>query len=136
MFYTHDARCEQKQNNRKSFLWPVELSFPRGSCAKLSLGAAGLHFGRDLGTSWALLGRLWDSLGRLVVPLGRFLGALGHFLGTLGRLLANLKRLWGASWLLGPPRTSILTGLETCRTGFWTASGTCLGMPFAAPRAS
>ena len=62
--------------------------------------------------------------------------SLGRFLGTLGRLLANLKRLSGASWLLGPPRTSIFTDSETCRAGFWRASGTCLGMPFATPRAS
>ena len=96
MFYAHDARCEQKQNDRKSFLWPVELSFPRGSCAKLSLGLAGLHFGRDLGTSWALLGRLWDSLGRLLVPLGRFLGVswapLGRLFDAVGQLLVPLAR--------------------------------------------
>ena len=136
MFYAHDACCEQKQNDRKSFLGPVQLRFPRRSCAKLGLGLVRLHFGEV----WDALGGYLASFGALLAGSWSLLAAswvsLGHFLATLGRLLANLKRLLGASWLPGPPRTSILTGLETCRTGFWTASGTCLGMPFAAPRAS
>ena len=83
--------------------------------------------------SWAPLGRYLAGFGALLAGSWSLLAAswvsLGHFLGTLGRLLANLKRLSGASWLLRPPQASILIVLETCRAGFWRASGTCLGMP-------
>ena len=98
MFYAHDARCEQKQNDRKSFLRPVELSFPQRSCAKLSLGLAGLHCGGVLGSSWGLLGRLWDTLGRLLVPLSRFLGVSwtlpGHSWTPPGQSEAPFESLW------------------------------------------
>ena len=100
MFYAHDARCEQEQNDKKSFLRQGELRFPRRSCAKLGLGLAGLYFGgvwdalgRSLGVTWSALGRSWAALD----PSWALLGSLGRFLGTLGRLLANLRCLSGAS---------------------------------------
>ena len=54
MLYAHDACCKQEQNDRKSFLGPVQLRFPRRSHAKLGLGLVRLHFGGVL-----------DALGRV-----------------------------------------------------------------------
>ena len=89
-----------------------------------------------LGRSWPLLGRYLASFGALFGGSGSFLDASwvspGRFLGPLGRLLANLRRLLSASWLSGPPRASILEGLEACWAGFGRASS----MSFPAPRAS
>ena len=103
---------------------------------KTRLGTRRALFWRGLGRSWALLGRSLASFGALLGGSGSFLDAswvsLGRFLGPLGRLLANLRRLLSASWLSGPPRASILEGLEACWAGFGRASS----VSFPAPRAS
>ena len=77
MFYAHDACCEQERNDRKSFLRPVELRFPRRSCAKLGLGLVRLHFGgvwdalgRLLDVTWPALGDSWTALGPSWARLG------------------------------------------------------------------
>ena len=82
MFYAHDARCEQEQNDKKSFLRQVELRFPRRSCAKLGLGLAGLYFGgvwdalgHSLGVTWPALGRSWAALDPSWTLLGCLLDA-------------------------------------------------------------
>ena len=107
MFYAHDACCEQEQNDRKSFLGPVQLRFPRRSCAKLGLGLVRLHFGG-----------VWDALGRL-------LDVTWPAWGTLGRLLVPLGRLLGPSWPL-PGRSWVSLGQPEALFG-------CILTPRAAP---
>ena len=91
MFYAHDACCEQEQNDRKSFPGPVQLCFPRRSCAKLGLGLVRLHFGGVwdalgglLDVTWPALGDSWAALGPSWAPLGSLLAASWALLGVSG----------------------------------------------------
>ena len=85
------------------------------------LGLPWVALGRHLAGFWALLGGSWPLWGASWAPLGHFLGAFGWSSALLGRILPP----WSAPGL-------DFGGLGTCRAGFWKASGSCFGLPFAA----
>ena len=135
MFYAHDACCEQEQNDRKSFLGPVQLCFPRRSCAKLGLGLVRLHFGgvwdalaRLLGVTWPALEHSWTALGRSWASVGSLLVASWALLGVCG---LACDAFWLHLTAQGRPRPRFWRVWERarhCFEGLWGYVLACLGL--------
>ena len=135
MFYAHDACCEQERNDRKSFLRPVELRFPRRSCAKLGLGLVRLHFGGVWDALGRLLGATWPALGHSWPALGPSWSSLGYLLAASWALLGVSGPAWGAFWLhltaQGRPRPRFWRVWERarhCFEGLWEHVLACLAL--------